>query len=160
MSKRDLFRLTPSHREINGELDFSSIIDKYDTYESEEEIVGNEFALDDFQFRVNCYPKGNDSAASGYMSLFIQALNCAKQDERKVYLSITSDGMKREATQPLHSFKIGFGWPKCFTLVDLQKDPVVHFKIKFHHDPLLAASVDSDPSDTFVEQLENVHKLS
>eukprot|EP01083_Nonionella_stella_P130855 397254_1 len=162
MSKRDLFRLTPSNREINGVLDFSSIIDKYDTYEIEEEIVGNEFALDDFQFQVYCYPKGNDSEASGYISLFLQALNCSEQDERKVSLSITSDGMKREATstQPLHIFKSGFGWPKGFTLVELQKDPILHVKIKFHHDPLLAASVDSVPSDTFVEQLENVHKLS
>eukprot|EP01083_Nonionella_stella_P185178 674477_1 len=157
-----LFRLTPSHREINGVLDFSSIIDKYDTYKVGDKIVGNEFALDDFQFQVYCYPKGNTSEAFGFVSLFLKALNCPEQDERKVSLSITSDGMKREATstQPLHIFKSGFGWPKGFTLVELQKDPILHVKIKFHHDPLLAASVDSVPSDTFVEQLENVHKLS
>eukprot|EP01083_Nonionella_stella_P300513 1026431_1 len=155
-----LFRLTPSHREINGVLDFSSIIDKYDTYKVGDKIVGNEFALDDFQFQVYCYPKGNTSEAFGFVSLFLKALNCPEQDERKVSLLITLDDMKREETQPLHNFKKGFGWHKCFTFMDLQKDHIVHVKVKFHHDPLLAASVDSVPSDTFVEQLENVHKLS
>eukprot|EP01083_Nonionella_stella_P294190 1000317_1 len=155
-----LFRLTPSHREIIGILDFSSIIDKYDTYKVGDKIVGNEFALDDFQFQVYCYPKGNTSEAFGFVSLFLKALNCPEQDERKVSLLITLDDMKREETQPLHNFKKGFGWHKCFTFMDLQKDHIVHVKVKFHHDPLLAASVDSVPSDTFVEQLENVHKLS
>eukprot|EP01083_Nonionella_stella_P185180 674480_1 len=154
-----LFRLTPSHREINGVLDFSSIIDKYDTYKVGDKIVGNEFALDDFQFRVNCYPKGNNAEASGYISVFLQALNStsAEQDDRKMYLSITSEVIRHEDTQPIHIFKKGYGWPKCLTFMELQKDHVVHVKIKCHHDPLLSAS---GTSDTFLEQTEKMYELS
>eukprot|EP01083_Nonionella_stella_P130856 397260_1 len=154
-----LFRLTPSHREINGVLDFSSIIDKYDTYKIGDKMVGNEFALDDFQFRVNCYPKGNNAEASGYISVFLQALNStsAEQDDRKMYLSITSEVIRHEDTQPIHIFKKGYGWPKCLTFMELQKDHVVHVKIKCHHDPLLSAS---GTSDTFLEQTEKMYELS
>eukprot|EP01083_Nonionella_stella_P130853 397251_1 len=159
MSKRDLFRLTPSHREIIGILDFSSIIDKYDTYQHKNVVMGNQFALDDLQFQVYCYPKGNSTSQSGRVSLFIQALNASKQDERTIYVSTTrrsNERMQYELIQPVHKFMSGHGWDKRFTYSELQAHPVVDVKIKFHDDSLSA----SGTSDTFLEQTEKMYELS
>eukprot|EP01083_Nonionella_stella_P185179 674479_1 len=154
-----LFRLTPSHREINGVLDFSSIIDKYDTYQHKNVVMGNQFALDDLQFQVYCYPKGNSTSQSGRVSLFIQALNASKQDERTIYVSTTrrsNERMQYELIQPVHKFMSGHGWDKRFTYSELQAHPVVDVKIKFHDDSLSA----SGTSDTFLEQTEKMYELS
>eukprot|EP01083_Nonionella_stella_P160355 524103_1 len=113
--------------------------------------MGNQFALDDLQLQVYCYPKGNNSEASGCISLFIQALNASKQDERTIHVSTRGSNERNqyELNKPVHKFMSGRGWQKRFTYRELQAHPVVDFKIKFHDNSLLSGS---KTSDTFLEQ--------
>eukprot|EP01083_Nonionella_stella_P294189 1000309_1 len=159
--QRDLFRFTPSNitnNEINGIVDFSSIIDKYDTYAKGNSVTGNEFAFDNLQLRMYCHPKGMaKNPTSEYMSLFIDVLNCTENDKRQLNVSIALDNKVFDFARPVHTFKGGQGPVRWKPYSAVQKCPIAHISIKFVHDPLLLAL---HSSDTFEVQLAKVHKLS
>eukprot|EP01083_Nonionella_stella_P028869 79562_1 len=159
--QRDLFRFTPSNitnNEINGIVDFSSIIDKYDTYAKGNSVTGNEFAFDNLQLRMYCHPKGMaKNPTSEYMSLFIDVLNCTENDKRQLNVSIALDNKVFDFARPVHTFKGGQGPVRWKPYSAVQKCPIVRISIKFVHDPLLPAL---HSSDTFEDQLAKVYKLS
>eukprot|EP01083_Nonionella_stella_P076213 207557_1 len=155
MSQSQLFRVTSSSREFNGVMDFSFIVDKYDTYTKAQAIKSNEFAFGDLQLQVLCYPKGDRSTTRpGWISLFITALNGTENDKRQMHVSVTSDKniIRRLGTQPVHKFALTWGWGNCFSYAQLQQCPIVRLRIKFEDN--------SDPPDTFVKQHHKMHELS
>eukprot|EP01083_Nonionella_stella_P130854 397253_1 len=151
-------RFTPSNSEMNGTVDLSGIVAQYDTYKKGHVIKLNEFAFDDLQLRIHCYPKGMaKNPTSKYMSLFIDVLNCTENDKRQLNVSIALDNKVFDFARPVHTFKGGFGPVRWKPYSAVQKCPIAHISIKFVHDPLLLAL---HSSDTFEVQLAKVHKLS
>eukprot|EP01083_Nonionella_stella_P185177 674476_1 len=151
-------RFTPSNSEMNGTVDLSGIVAQYRTYKKGHVIKLNEFAFDDLQLRIHCYPKGMaKNPTSKYMSLFIDVLNCTENDKRQLNVSIALDNKVFDFARPVHTFKGGFGPVRWKPYSAVQKCPIAHISIKFVHDPLLHAL---HSSDTFEVQLAKVHKLS
>eukprot|EP01084_Bolivina_argentea_P281566 481779_1 len=126
--------------EMNRTLDLSHIMENIETYSNKQEVLCDFCILDNLQFKIYIYPKGdidNMDEANEVISIFLQVVGGTEKEHKfhKVQFTVKCADKSRRFIHPIEKFKVGRGWHNAIKHDKAQENPIIHFNIKLYHYP-------------------------
>eukprot|EP01084_Bolivina_argentea_P281567 481780_1 len=123
--------------EMNRTLDLSHIMENIETYSKLQEVICDSWILDNLQFEISMYPKGDTDEANEVISIFLQVTGGTekKNKSQKVQFTMKCADKSRGFIRSIEKLKEGRGWHNAIKHDKAQENPIIHFNIKLYHYP-------------------------